>query len=455
MTEASQEKGNILLVDDLPDNLQLLNNLLVNSGYNVRSVTSGKMAILTVEAKQPDVILLDLKMPDMDGYQVCERLKAQAATRDIPIIIISAINETFDKVRAFQLGAADYITKPFQSEEVIARLENQLTIQRQKKILQAEITKRRETEEILYQSRALLSSVLNTALDGIAALQAIRDPKTGQIRDFQCLVVNPVIAQAFQRDHGDLLGKPILKHFLQRIDPHLFDRLVAVVETGEALEQDVYYELVESCWYHFVAVKLGDGFAITVRDITPRKRIELELQAANQQLYELAHRDGLTQVANRRCFDLALKRDWHHQLTQQCPLALLLIDVDYFKPYNDVYGHQRGDECLRQIAQALLTVTQPTDLLARYGGEEFALLLPGRDLKMAIAMAEDIQAQIQQLKIPHQVSDVSESVTVSMGLACITPRGDLELEPFIQQVDKALYQAKQQGRNRYVVAEIG
>jgi len=455
MTDASQEKGNILIVDDSPDNLQLLNTLLVNLGYAVRSVTSGKMAIRTVEAKQPDVILLDLKMPDIDGYQVCELLKAQAETQDIPIIFISAIDDTFDKVRAFQLGAVDYITKPFHCEEVVARLENQLTIQRQKKALQAEIRKRLDAEEVIYQSRALLSSILNTALDGIAALQSVRDPITGQIKDFRCLVVNPVIAQVFKRDRADLMGKPVLKHFLQRLDPNLFDRLVAVVETGEALEEDLYYEFSESCWYHFVAVKLGDGFAVTVRDITPRKRLELELQAANQQLYDLAHQDSLTQIANRRCFDLTLQREWQQQRTQQHCLSLVLIDVDYFKPYNDVYGHQGGDDCLQQVAQALQSVAQSTDLLARYGGEEFALILPGVDQPMAIAVAEKIQGLIEQLQIPHRFSDISEYVTVSMGLASTIPRADLEPEAFIQQVDKALYQAKQQGRNRYVVAEIG
>ena len=172
MTEVPQTKGNILLVDDLPENLQLLNDLLVNLGYSVRSATSGKLALRTIQAKQPDVILLDLKMPEIDGHQVCATLKSQPETQDIPIIFISAINDTFDKVRAFQLGAVDYITKPFQSEEVVARLETQLTIQRQKKILEAEIRKRLDAEEVLYQSRALLSSILNTALDGIAALQA-------------------------------------------------------------------------------------------------------------------------------------------------------------------------------------------------------------------------------------------------------------------------------------------
>jgi PAS domain S-box-containing protein len=274
----SENKGTILLVDDIPDNLQLLSELLLISNYTVRRVTSGKMALKTIKVKAPDVILLDIKMPEMDGYEVCQALKTDQKLCDIPVIFISALDETFDKVKAFESGGVDYITKPFEIEEVLARLENQLTIQRQKQALKYEITKSRETEEILYQSRSLLSSVLNSSLDGIAAMQAIRDPITGDIENFLCLVVNPIISRALKCKREDLIGKVIVKKILNRIAPQLFDRFVAVVETGESLTDDLYYVLGESCWYHYVAVKLGDGFAITVCDITAQKQAEIALQ---------------------------------------------------------------------------------------------------------------------------------------------------------------------------------
>lgn len=454
MTPRSEDKGNILLVDDLPDNLLLLNDLLVDLGYSVRSVTSGQMTLQTIQVKPPDLILLDIKMPDLDGYQVCEMIKTQPQFQEIPIIFISAVCDTFDKVKAFNLGAADYITKPFQLEEVVARLEHQLTIQRQKQALKNEISKRLEAEEILYQSRALLASVLNTALDGIAALEAMRDPETGEIKDFRCLVVNPIIAKIFQRRREELVGKPILKHFLHKLDSALFERLVAVVETGHPLEEDIYYEFNDSCWFHFLAVKLGDGFAVTIRDITSRKRLELELQAANDQLYQLAHRDGLTQIANRRSFDLTLQREWQRHLCQQRPLALLMMDVDYFKAYNDYYGHQAGDDCLYRLAQALEAVITAKDGLARYGGEEFALILPETDQAAAIAMAEKIQTAIQGLQIPHQLSDVEATVTLSIGIACGVPLPAMPWESLCRQADEALYEAKKQGRNRYFCYQI-
>jgi diguanylate cyclase (GGDEF)-like protein len=450
--EPTDSKGSILLVDDLPENLQLLSELLTQLGYMVRSVTSGRMALKTLNAKQPDLILLDIKMPDMDGYQVCTAIKADEQLRDIPIIFISALDDVLDKVKAFSCGGVDYISKPFQVEEVVARVENQLIIQRQKKALQAEVRKRQEAEEVLYQSRALLSSVLNTALDGIAALQAVRDSQ-GKISDFRCLVINPVIAKVFNRSREELIGKLVFKKFIHRINADLFDSFIAIVETGEPLEADFYYPLHESSWFHLVAVKLGDGFAITVRDITVRKKMELELQQANRELQLLTHLDGLTKIANRRCFDEFLVREWQRLCRAQQPLSLLILDVDYFKPYNDFYGHQGGDDCLIKIAQTIQqAVCRPADLVARYGGEEFTITLPETDLQGAVTIAKTIHNTIAGLAIPHQASEVSQQVTVSIGIASMIPTLNFSPEHFIQQADQALYQAKQQGRNCYKLA---
>jgi diguanylate cyclase (GGDEF)-like protein len=446
ITDPTHSKGTILLVDDLPENLQLLSELLTQLGYTIRSVTSGRMALKTLSVKQPDLILLDIKMPDMDGYEVCTAIKADERLRDIPIIFISAMDDVLDKVKAFAVGGVDYIAKPFQIEEVVARVESQLIIQRQKHILKTEVKKRQEAEEVLYQSRALLSSVLNTALDGIAALQAERDLQTGHITDFRCLVINPIIAKVFQRSREELIGKRVFKKFIQRINVDFFENFIAIVETGEPLEADFYYLMGESSRFHFVAVKLGDGFAITVRDITTRKKMELELQQANHELQLLAHVDGLTKIANRRYFDEFLDREWQRLSRTGQPLALLMLDVDYFKPYNDFYGHQGGDDCLTKIAQAVQkSVSRPADLVARYGGEEFVITLPETDLAGAVTVAEAIAA----LAIPHQLSKVSDTVTVSIGIACLTSTPDFSPDDLINQADKALYLAKQQGRNRY------
>lgn len=286
--------GNILIVDDLVENLRVLAEMLKAKSYKVRKATDGETALLACEASPPNLVLLDIKMPNMDGYEVCRRLKANPKTAEIPVIFISALNEVFDKIKAFEVGARDYISKPFQIEEVIARIENQLTIQKQKILLQEEVKKRREAEEILYQSRALLASILNGSLDGIAAMQAVRDLNTGKIKDFRCIVVNPVISETLRTNKEDLIGKVLLRKYLKKIDINLFDQLINVVETGQPLKRDLYYGFDGNLrWYHFIAIKLGDGFAITIRDITVRKKMELDLQQTNKDLeafnYSVSH----------------------------------------------------------------------------------------------------------------------------------------------------------------------
>ncbi|PZO40678.1 MAG: diguanylate cyclase response regulator [Pseudanabaena frigida] len=449
-----ETKGNILLVDDLPENLQLLHDLLSMLGYTSRSVTNGIKAIETARSQRPDIVLLDVKMPEMDGYQVCQAFKADFNLCDIPIIFISALNDTFDKLKAFEVGGVDYITKPFQIEEVVARLEAQLIIQKQQQLLQAEIARRKEIEGVLYQSRALISSVLNSALDGIAAMQAVRDPQSGNIENFRCLVVNPVIAKILERNREDLIGKLVFKKFLHHHLLNLFDDFVAVVESGEPLDGDFYYPAGNSCWYHYVAVKLDDGFAITVRDITARKQMEIALQEANQKLQLLANLDGLTQIANRRCFNDYLVQEWQCHQREQNPLALILIDIDYFKRYNDSNGHQGGDDCIIRVAQAIAKVPQrPTDLVARYGGEEFAVILRNTHTEGALRVADAIQKAIASLAIPHENSDVSDLITLSMGIASLTPCVDRSIENLIMYADRSLYAAKQQGRNRAIAHE--
>lgn len=277
--ENSDPKGNILIVDDLIENLQFLTKVLNKQGYKVRSVTNGKMALRTIHHNAPDVILLDIKMPEMDGYEVCETIKADEKTSEIPVVLLSALDEVLDKVKAFQVGGIDYITKPFQAEEVIARIQTQLTIQQQKHQLSKQIEEHQQTAEILYQSRTLLANLLNTSKDGIAAVQAVRDTLTEEIQDFRCLVVNPVFAKLFGQKRENLMGKTILKKMFDRLTPTLFDSLVEVVETGEAIEQEFYWEK-DDCQilYYLSAVKFGDGCSITVRDITMFKLLEFKVK---------------------------------------------------------------------------------------------------------------------------------------------------------------------------------
>lgn len=191
--------------------------------------------------------------------------------------------------------------------------------------------------------------------------------------------------------------------------------------------------------------ELATQVAIAIQQAELYQRLEI----ANQELKNLVNIDGLTKVANRRRFDEFLQQEWLILRRQQLPLALILCDVDYFKLYNDTYGHPAGDECLQQIAKTLQQITKrPSDLVARYGGEEFAIILPNTPLPGALHLAEEIQTKIKELAIIHHSSQVSNIVTLSLGVASVIPSISSSPTTLLSIADKALYQAKKQGRDR-------
>jgi diguanylate cyclase len=177
-----------------------------------------------------------------------------------------------------------------------------------------------------------------------------------------------------------------------------------------------------------------------------------ELVKANQELSRLANLDGLTLIANRRCFDTYLEQQWNYLGEQQQFLSLLFIDVDYFKKYNDYYGHQAGDECLKQVAQTIAqTSNRMNDLVARYGGEEFALLLPYTSIEGAIQVAQKIRREISKLQLKHEKSLAGDFLTLSIGISSMMPQKTFSCTTLIATADTALYQAKQKGRNCYSI----
>ncbi|MBD0309334.1 MAG: diguanylate cyclase, partial [Microcoleus sp. T1-bin1] len=185
------------------------------------------------------------------------------------------------------------------------------------------------------------------------------------------------------------------------------------------------------------------------------EQAKLELEAANMALQRLASVDGLTQIPNRRCFDKQLEIEWQWMEREKKSLSLILCDIDFFKLYNDRYGHQGGDECLKQVAEILASNAQrPGDLAARYGGEEFAVILSRTDVKGAMRVAESIRRDLKAAAILHAASTVSEFVTLSMGIANAVPAAGLSIEGLIGQADRALYRAKLEGRDRIVCLDL-
>lgn len=310
-----QDNGVILIVDDNSTNLAVLSQSLKAAGYKIRVAIDGESALEQIRREPPDLILLDIQMPGINGFETCGRLKANPKTLDIPVIFITASSGTENIVKGLSLGAVDYITKPFQREEVLARVRVHL-----------------------------------------------------QLRFLTRMVQKQAIA----------------------------------------------------------------------------------LQRANLELERLANLDGLTQVANRRCFDEHLAQEWEKSIQTRLFLSLILCDIDYFKRYNDHYGHQAGDSCLKKVAKAIeASIRYPTDLVARYGGEEFAILLSNATLYDAIQVAKLIQFNVKSLEIPHMQSEVNPFITVSLGVSSQIPIFGTESSSLIAAADQALYTAKKHGRDHY------
>ncbi|MBE9204565.1 PleD family two-component system response regulator [Synechocystis salina LEGE 06099] len=193
-----------------------------------------------------------------------------------------------------------------------------------------------------------------------------------------------------------------------------------------------------------------------VKRLLYQSRLQHQLESANQMLERLAKVDQLTQLANRRQLELFLDTEWPEAIRENYPFSILMSDIDYFKNYNDHYGHQGGDDCLQQVAKALSKVVhRPKDLAARYGGEEFLIALPNTDLEGAIHIGENIQAEITSLAIPHAKSAIASHVTLSIGCASTIPCLGSSWEQLVAAADKYLYEAKAQGRNRLVSGRWG
>ncbi len=291
-----------------------------------------------------------------------------------------------------------------------------------------------------------LNQIFNTSLDGMWILDLERN--VIRVNDSMTSMIGVTKAQIEGRKCYDILAgyccqeqDCTVKQIKRKKIPILTD---IELNTRGTLTP---YSLTATPFYGIESDLVGvlENF----RDITERKKAEKTLKKANDELKRLATIDGLTDIANRRTMDECLEAEWRRIAREKSELAFILSDVDFFKKYNDTYGHQDGDECLKSVARALEgSVRRPADLVARYGGEEFAAILPNTDLKGAVLVAENIRKAVIDLQIEHRTSDVVPVVTLSLGVACVRPEPGQPREVLLTTADQALYDAKAAGRNQ-------
>jgi two-component system cell cycle response regulator len=418
-----------LVVSDTAASIDILRDMLQPEGYEILAASSGEQALEIAAKSLPDVVLLDVAMPDMDGFETCRRLKAAAATQHIPVLFITALTDTHDVVEGFRAGGADYIAKPVRQEEVRARVRTQLQM--------------RHYVQALRDQAERFRAIVNNMVEGLVILET----------DGRIQFANPACHHMLGYPRDGLVGRPLTDLLEPPLMQEYRDYLAAHAQPERA-QTDLQHGPRE------VSLRSHDGGTVsadlTVTPIFLRRPRFLGLlhdislrKQSEQELWRMASVDPLTNIPNRRQFDTFFHREWLRTRRGGLPLTLLMLDVDHFKSYNDSLGHQAGDRCLQQVAAEINAhAKRSTDMAARYGGEEFVLLFGESDAEHGRQLAESVRARIEALRLPHPSSPVAAWVTVSVGVATMLPKQELTADHLLGAADKALYLAKREGRNQ-------
>ena len=450
----------ILVVDDIPANVKLLEARLIAEYFDVLTAADGYQALAICERNQVDLILLDIMMPGMDGFEVCERLKSNPKTSHIPVVMVTALDQPADRVRGLKAGADDFLTQPVNDLQLIARVKSLLRL----KTLSDELRIRAQTahtmgidellradqrgEEggqiMLVDGRANSQERIIKALKPIGNVFAISDAQAAVFEasenQFDLVIVNSNI------DDYDPLR---LCSQLRSLERTRFLPLLIITEQGD---DEMVVRALDLGVNDYI-VRPVDPNELVARSLTQirRKNYNDRLRANMQQTIELAVTDPLTGLSNRRYLDNHISTLFNRSMARGRPLSVLIADIDRFKQINDTHGHDAGDDILREFANRVRSTVRGADLACRYGGEEFVVVMPDTSPEIAASVAERLRGVIESVPFVVKGTGDELQVTASFGIASRTPQ---VITPghLLKQADVALYEAKNAGRNRVVAA---
>lgn len=449
----------ILVVDDIPANVRLLEVRLLAEYFEVITASSGAEALDICETTKIDVVLLDVMMPEMDGFEVCRRLKSDPATAHLPVIMVTALGQVADRIRGLEAGADDFLTKPVNDLQLMTRVKSLVRLKMLTDELRlrtatatsiglANILNRTESmpdasaKVLLIDSRVAIFERIRSKIRGDIELEFASDPNAGFFQaaegNYECVILSTTLpdvdplrlcSQLRSLDRTRFL--PIILLAEQDDDP----RIIRGLELG----------------VNDYLVRPVDPHELTARLYTQirRKRYNDRLRASVTQSLEMAVTDALTGLHNRRYLDSHLQTLFDRAVARRRPLSIMIVDLDRFKSINDTHGHDGGDDVLREFARRLRQNMRGIDLICRFGGEEFVIVMPDTEGQVAEKVAERIRAEIA--RTPFSVGKQGQPVriTISVGVSSVK-RQDDNVAALLKRADLALYEAKKSGRNRVV-----
>ncbi len=448
----------VLIVDDISINIKLLETRLVAEYFTVLSATNGPEALEICATQEVDIILLDVMMPGMDGFEVCRRLKADPKTHHIPVVMVTALDQPSDRIAGLEAGADEFLSKPIDAVQLIARVKSLVRL----KVLTDELRSRAATGQQIASENSMCvmdsisvdgSSILIIDTDIRHATSLKRDIEDRHKVDILEDPSQAVVYMAEKNYELILLSMSLSGHDPLRVCSQIRTleqgRNVPIILVAEEPNRDQVVRGLELGVNDFIMRPVEQHELVArVRTQIRRFRYTAELRDSVSSTMKLAVIDELTGLYNRRYFDCHLALMFSKAIQQGREMAVMMLDIDHFKMVNDNYGHEAGDDVLVEFAARIQKNIRGVDLPCRYGGEEFVVLMPDTSQNDASNIGERVRLAVESAPFITS-SGLSINITVSAGLA-LNVNGVNDAKMLLKRADTALYQAKKAGRNRVV-----